>query len=75
MEGNLLQNVDLILFVRQGKVKQIVRSTLQDLKEDGSNLVTNSESEKSAFEYAYFYITDGLTGRHVIMLAALEIIK
>ena len=55
----------------KGKVKQIVGSTLSDLKEeDGSVLVTNFESDKSAEEYAKMYKEDGLTGGHVIMLGA-----
>ncbi|KAE9612378.1 1-(5-phosphoribosyl)-5- ((5-phosphoribosylamino)methylideneamino)imidazole-4-carboxamide isomerase [Lupinus albus] len=53
-----------------GKVKQIVGSTLQDLKGDESNPVTNFESDKSAAEYATLYKEDGLTGGHVIMLGA-----
>jgi len=51
-------------------VKQIVGSTLQDLKGDVSNPVTNFESDKSAAEYAHLYKEDGLTGGHVIMLGA-----
>lgn len=49
-------------------MKQIVGSTLQDLK--GSDPVTNFESDKSAAEYATLYKQDGLTGGHVIMLGA-----
>lgn len=45
-------------------------STLQDSKEDGSSLVTNFESDKSAAEYANLYKEDELTGGHVIMLGA-----
>ncbi|VVB02330.1 unnamed protein product [Arabis nemorensis] len=56
--------------IHKGKVKQIVGSTLSDLKEDGSVLVTNFESDKSAEEYAKMYREDGLTGGHVIMLGA-----
>ncbi|XP_054793675.1 1-(5-phosphoribosyl)-5-[(5-phosphoribosylamino)methylideneamino] imidazole-4-carboxamide isomerase, chloroplastic-like [Prosopis cineraria] len=56
--------------IHKGKVKQIVGSTLQDLKGDGSNPVTNFESDKSAAEYADLYKEDGLTGGHVIMLGA-----
>ncbi|KAG2332673.1 hypothetical protein Bca52824_003853 [Brassica carinata] len=56
--------------IHKGKVKQIVGSTLSDLKEDGSALVTNFESDKSAEEYAKMYREDGLTGGHVIMLGA-----
>ncbi|KAJ1379823.1 Ribulose-phosphate binding barrel [Sesbania bispinosa] len=55
----------------KGKVKQIVGSTLQDLKGDGgSDPVTNFESDKSAAEYASLYKRDELTGGHVIMLGA-----
>ncbi|CAL0317042.1 unnamed protein product [Lupinus luteus] len=56
--------------IHKGKVKQIVGSTLQDLKGDESNPVTNFESDKSAAEYATLYKEDGLTGGHVIMLGA-----
>ncbi|KAB1222576.1 1-(5-phosphoribosyl)-5-[(5-phosphoribosylamino)methylideneamino] imidazole-4-carboxamide isomerase, chloroplastic [Morella rubra] len=56
--------------IHKGKVKQIVGSTLRDLKEEGPTLVTNFESDKSAAEFAYFYKEDGLTGGHVIMLGA-----
>ena len=51
-------------------MKQIVGSTLKDTAEDGSSLVTNFESDKSAAEYAKLYKEDGLTGGHVIMLGA-----
>lgn len=51
-------------------MKQIVGSTLSDLKEEGQALVTNFESDKSAGEYARMYKEDGLTGGHVIMLGA-----
>ncbi|WVZ18105.1 hypothetical protein V8G54_005427 [Vigna mungo] len=57
--------------IHKGKVKQIVGSTLQDLKGgDGSDPVTNFESDKSAAEYATLYRRDELTGGHVIMLGA-----
>ncbi|XP_019442988.1 PREDICTED: 1-(5-phosphoribosyl)-5-[(5-phosphoribosylamino)methylideneamino] imidazole-4-carboxamide isomerase, chloroplastic [Lupinus angustifolius] len=56
--------------IHKGKVKQIVGSTLQDLKGDESNPVTNFESDKSAAEYATLYKEDELTGGHVIMLGA-----
>ncbi|XP_039042411.1 1-(5-phosphoribosyl)-5-[(5-phosphoribosylamino)methylideneamino] imidazole-4-carboxamide isomerase, chloroplastic-like isoform X2 [Hibiscus syriacus] len=55
--------------IHKGKVKQIVGSTLTDSKEDGSTLVTNFESDKSAAEFAELY-KDGLMGGHVIMLGA-----
>ncbi|KDP37297.1 hypothetical protein JCGZ_06751 [Jatropha curcas] len=56
--------------IHKGKVKQIVGSTLRDLKDDGSILVTNFESDKSAAEFANLYKEDELTGGHVIMLGA-----
>ncbi|KAL8168204.1 hypothetical protein V2J09_009703 [Rumex salicifolius] len=54
--------------IHKGKVKQIVGSTLSDLKY--ASLVTNFESDKSAAEYAKMYKEDKLTGGHVIMLGA-----
>jgi phosphoribosylformimino-5-aminoimidazole carboxamide ribotide isomerase len=56
--------------IHQGKVKQIVGSTIQDLKEGSPIPVTNFESDKSAAEYANIYKEDGLTGGHVIMIGA-----
>lgn len=56
--------------IHKGKVKQIVGSTIQDLKEDSPTPVTNFESDKSAAEYATIYKEDGLTGGHVIMIGA-----
>ncbi|KAM0989997.1 hypothetical protein ACFX2I_008559 [Malus domestica] len=56
--------------IHKGKVKQIVGSTLSDSKDDGSFLVTNFVSDKSAAEYAKMYKEDGLRGGHVIMLGA-----
>ncbi|CAB4264049.1 unnamed protein product [Prunus armeniaca] len=53
-----------------GKVKQIVGSTLSDSKEDGSTLVSNFVSDKSATKNAKMYDEDGLTGGHAIMLGA-----
>ena len=57
-------------------MKQIVGSTLRDSKEeDGSALVTNFESDKSAAEFANLYKEDGLMGGHVIMLGADDLSK
>ncbi|XP_059463361.1 1-(5-phosphoribosyl)-5-[(5-phosphoribosylamino)methylideneamino] imidazole-4-carboxamide isomerase, chloroplastic [Corylus avellana] len=56
--------------IHKGKVKQIVGSTIQDLKEDGSTLVTNFETDKSAAEFANLYKKNGLKGGHVIMIGA-----
>ncbi|KAF7115080.1 hypothetical protein RHSIM_RhsimUnG0066300 [Rhododendron simsii] len=56
--------------IHKGKVKQIVGSTIQDLKEGSFAPVTNFESDKSAAEYANIYKEDGLTGGHVIMIGA-----
>ncbi|MDB5085017.1 MAG: 1-(5-phosphoribosyl)-5-[(5-phosphoribosylamino)m ethylideneamino] imidazole-4-carboxamide isomerase [Bacilli bacterium] len=52
--------------LHNGKVKQIVGSTLLD-QQTGS-LVTNFESELSAAEFAALYKNDHLTGGHVIQL-------
>lgn len=57
--------------IHKGKVKQIVGSTLADLKSDGDQeLKTNFESEQPSSWYADLYKSDGLTGGHVIMLGA-----
>ncbi|XP_078440512.1 aldolase-type TIM barrel family protein isoform X2 [Wolffia australiana] len=57
--------------IHQGKVKQIVGSTLNDSKEsNSSSLITNFESDKSPAEYGRMYKEDGLLGGHVIMLGA-----
>lgn len=58
-----------ILECFQGKVKQIVGSTLEDQK-GHSSLVTNFESDKPAGHFAKLYKDDGLTGGHAIMLGA-----
>jgi phosphoribosylformimino-5-aminoimidazole carboxamide ribotide isomerase len=55
--------------ILQGKVKQIVGSTLSD---HGNSLVTNFETEKSAAEFARLYAKDQLFGGHVIMLGSDE---
>merc|ERR1711934_558086 len=52
--------------LHQGKVKQIVGSTLSDTQDDAT--VVNFESEKSSADFAALYQRDGLTGGHVIML-------
>ncbi|XP_024515495.1 1-(5-phosphoribosyl)-5-[(5-phosphoribosylamino)methylideneamino] imidazole-4-carboxamide isomerase, chloroplastic [Selaginella moellendorffii] len=52
--------------IHNGKVKQIVGSTLLDSSQ--SSLVVNFESEKSAAEFAGMYRRDDLPGGHVIML-------
>lgn len=51
--------------LHQGRVKQIVGSTLTD---DGTALKTNFISDRDAAWYADLYRRDGLTGGHVIML-------
>jgi phosphoribosylformimino-5-aminoimidazole carboxamide ribotide isomerase len=50
--------------LHNGKVKQIVGSTLRD----GEVPVTNFVSERSSSFYAYIYKKDNLPGGHVIML-------
>ncbi|KAL8265426.1 hypothetical protein R6Q59_023556 [Mikania micrantha] len=52
--------------IHKGKVKQIVGSTLSDIKGNDSTLVTNFESDKSAAEYASLYKEDGLKGGHYV---------
>lgn len=52
--------------LHEGKVKQIVGSSLQDGSKEA--LVTNFESDMSSADYARLYAKDGLTGGHVIML-------
>eukprot|EP00882_Tetradesmus_deserticola_P015451 GHRQ01016464.1.p2 GENE.GHRQ01016464.1~~GHRQ01016464.1.p2 ORF type:complete len:288 (+),score=90.52 GHRQ01016464.1:220-1083(+) len=62
--------------IHQGKVKQIVGSTLKDLplikgRENGAdNLKTNFVSDKPSSWYAELYQRDQLTGGHVIMLGS-----
>jgi len=52
--------------LHDGRVKQIVGSTLND--RDTQAVKTNFESEYEPAWYAKMYQTDGLTGGHVIML-------
>ncbi len=52
--------------LHDGRVKQIVGSTLQD--GDGAGLRTNFSSEFPPSHYARMYRQDGLVGGHVIML-------
>ena len=54
--------------LHNGRVKQIVGSTLVDNRPDV--LVTNFESDKPPSWYADLYKKDGLSGGHVIMLGA-----
>jgi phosphoribosylformimino-5-aminoimidazole carboxamide ribotide isomerase len=51
--------------LHHGRVKQIVGGSL---REDGTGLKTNFESELAAGYYAKLYKEDGLTGGHVIKL-------
>ena len=51
--------------LHNNKVKQIVGGSLRD---DGSGLRTNFESEYDSAYYAKMYERDGLTGGHGIML-------
>ena len=53
--------------LHEGKVKQIVGSTLRD-GGAASPLITNFESERPSRWYAELYKKDGLRGGHVIML-------
>ncbi len=52
--------------LHEGRVKQIVGSTLQD--SDSANLQTNFSSDFSPSHYARMYRRDNLVGGHVIML-------
>lgn len=52
--------------LHDGRVKQIVGSTLRD--QDEASLQTNFISDRSAADFARIYRADGLTGGHVIML-------
>jgi len=52
--------------LHQGKVKQIVGSTLSDATQ--GSLTTNFASDQPASHYAAMYKQDGLFGGHVIML-------
>jgi phosphoribosylformimino-5-aminoimidazole carboxamide ribotide isomerase len=52
--------------LHQGKVKQIVGSTLSDAGQ--GSLTTNFASDQPASHYAAMYKQDGLFGGHVIML-------
>ncbi|KAF6255189.1 hypothetical protein COO60DRAFT_1296694 [Scenedesmus sp. NREL 46B-D3] len=64
--------------IHQGKVKQIVGSTLKDLPTDSgrelrlADLKTNFVSDKPSSWYAELYQRDQLTGGHVIMLGSDE---
>lgn len=52
--------------LHHGRVKQIVGSTLSDLRQE--SLTTNFASDQPASHYAAMYKRDGLYGGHVIML-------
>ena len=54
--------------LHQGKVKQIVGSSLSDDKPD--KLITNFTSSHSVGWYASLYKKDGLTGGHIIQLGS-----
>lgn len=61
--------------LHSGKVKQIVGSTLSDLKTKDANTdepATNFSTDKPSSEFAKMYQRDNLTGGHVIMLGASE---
>jgi len=54
--------------IHNGKVKQIVGSTLSDLGRDDSNPKENFVADKDAVYYANLYKGDGLKGGHIINL-------
>ncbi|CAI5534747.1 unnamed protein product [Closterium sp. Naga37s-1] len=78
----VMPSASITFAVYEGKVKQIVGSTLRDLpsqdspatdsssSSSSSEPVTNFESDRSAAEYASMYAGDSLPGGHVIMLGA-----
>ena len=53
--------------IHNGKVKQIVGSSLQD---QGDRVCENFVSDRSAADYARLYQRDHLTGGHIILLNA-----
>lgn len=65
--------------LHEGKVKQIVGSSLRET--DSNSLITNFESESGSAHFAKLYQSDALFGGHVIMLgpgnrdAALEALR
>ncbi len=61
---NFRRPIDL----HEGKVKQIVGSSLSDSKRN--SLVTNFSTDLSASHFAALYKRDGLRGGHVVMLGA-----
>lgn len=59
--------------LHNGKVKQIIGSSLRDTVEEGESRVTeNFVSAESSVEYARRFRSDGLTGGHIIMLGKSE---
>lgn len=54
--------------LHQGKVKQIVGSTLSDADAKSTGLVTNFETDLSPSYFATMYRNDDLRGGHIIML-------
>ena len=67
--------------LHEGRVKQIVGSSLRDGKDGDGNLATNFQTDRSAGDFARQYREDVLPGGHVIMLgpgneeAALEALQ
>lgn len=55
--------------IHNGKVKQIVGSSLKDINNEA---VENFVSEQSAADFARLYRADGITGGHIILLNATD---
>ena len=55
--------------IHNGKVKQIVGSSLKDA---GNQAEENFVSEQSAADFARLYQSDGITGGHIILLNAVD---
>ena len=55
--------------IHNGKVKQIVGSSLKDL---GNQAEENFVSEQSAADFAKLYQGDGIKGGHIILLNAVD---
>ena len=63
--GLIYDSVPSPIDLHEGKVKQIVGSSLKDT---GAGLRTNFETDRSPAYFAKLYQKDGLRGGHVIML-------
>ena len=71
MDRNVLKKMQFrpCIDIHNGKVKQIVGSSLKDV---GNQAEENFVSELSAADYAKMYQSDGIKGGHIILLNAME---